>query len=138
VRHITVGESRFGYEACRRAYDLAREDAERSEWLAQRARFVAPEERDEPVPCEVCGQPLPLNARQLKCHACRRREDMRRLRSGVRIGRPKTEFQPCECCGKSIRKWTQAGNVQRFCHDCRSKSLAWRRAQAQKRAMEAA
>jgi len=110
-----VGEGApFGFTACAGACDLAREDAERSEWLARRAREVTRGERDEPLPCRDCGVTLPENARGERCHSCRGKyERMRKTKQRKTV--------ECWVCGAVLLKWGPEGKASRprkVCDGC--------------------
>ena len=124
VRHITVGEGApFGFNACRGAYDLARQDAERSEWLAPRAKATAGEViegmcacGDDLAPGNTCGQ----------CDRCRKREWMRQARKAKPGPEPKVrEPLTCPLC-RAVFPWSRGRHL---CAQCQAKPWRWRQAQ---------
>jgi hypothetical protein len=129
VRHTTaVGDAGFGFAACRGAYDLAEEDRRRSEYLAARAREVAPEERLDPLHCETCHAVLPENGKAAQCKTCRNREHMRALRAsrpGPKRG-PTLDTRTCPICSERF-VYLQKSNRRRYCDECAGHTYKWRR-----------
>lgn len=82
MKHMSVGDGpSFDFSMLKGAEKIAREDAERSVHLAQRARMVSPQDMDEVQPCRMCRAPLPENCRGEFCQRCRKVIDMRAIRA---------------------------------------------------------
>jgi hypothetical protein len=130
MRHLSVGEAQSGdYSATARAESLAREDAERSEYLARRAKEVTRQAMDDPGECDECDQPLHPNAKGTLCQRCLKRIWMRDARAGLRAttgktGRPKLMITYW-VCGSQTPKWPnpyKSPRPARVCPGCRDKA----------------